>query len=60
VSIVQEVDLSNPDALRVVRTVRLDGSYLSARAIGDTVRMVVSSYPHQLPFVYPSLERRLA
>jgi uncharacterized secreted protein with C-terminal beta-propeller domain len=54
VSIVQEVDLSNPDALQVVRTVRLDGSYLSARAIGDTVRMVVSSYPHQLPFVYPS------
>jgi hypothetical protein len=54
VSIVQEVDLSNPDSLQVVRTVRLDGSYLSARAIGDTVRMVVSSYPHQLPFVYPS------
>ena len=54
VSIVQEVDLSNPDALRVVRTVRLDGTYLSARAIGDTVRMVVSSYPASLPFVYPS------
>jgi uncharacterized secreted protein with C-terminal beta-propeller domain len=54
VSIVQEVDLSNPDALKVVRTVRLDGTYLSARAIGDTVRMVVSSYPAQLPFVYPS------
>jgi hypothetical protein len=54
VSIVQEVDLTNPEALQVVRTVRLDGSYLSARAIGDTVRMVVSSYPHQLPFVYPS------
>lgn len=54
VSIVQEVDLSNPDSLEVVRTVRLDGTYLSARAIGDTVRMVVSSYPAQLPFVYPS------
>ena len=53
-SIVQEVDLSNPDSLRVVRTVRLDGTYLSARAIGDTVRMVVSSYPAQLPFLYPS------
>ena len=54
VSIVQEVDLSDPDSLRVVRTVRLDGSYLSARAINDTVRMVVSSYPANLPFVYPS------
>ena len=54
VSVVQEVDLSEPDSLRVVRTVRLDGTYLSARAIGDTVRMVVSSYPAQLPFVYPS------
>ncbi len=47
-------DRGNPDGLRVVRTVRLDGTYLSARAIGDTVRMVVSSYPASLPFVYPS------
>ncbi|HEX5630962.1 MAG TPA: beta-propeller domain-containing protein, partial [Acidimicrobiia bacterium] len=54
VSIVQEVDLSDPDELHVVRTVRFDGTYLSARAVGDTVRLVVSSYPHQLPFVYPS------
>lgn len=54
ISIIQEVDLSNPNALKVVRTVRLDGTYLSARAIGDTVRVVVSSYPSSLPFLYPS------
>lgn len=53
-TIVQEVDLSNPAAMKVVRTLRLDGSYLSSRAIGSTVRVAVSSYPQELPFVYPS------
>jgi len=54
VTIVQEIDLSNPASMDVVRTLRLDGTYLSSRAIGDTVRVVVSSYPQDLPFVYPS------
>lgn len=56
VSVVQEIDLSDPSNLQVVRTVRLDGTYLSARKVGDTVRMVLTSYPHDLPFVYPSNE----
>jgi uncharacterized secreted protein with C-terminal beta-propeller domain len=42
--------------MEVVRTLRLDGSYLSARAIDGVVRMVVSSYPADLPFLYPSNE----
>jgi len=54
VSVVQEIELSDPSDMEVVRTLRIDGSYLSARAIDGTVRMVVSSYPSQLPFVYPS------
>ncbi len=56
VTIIQEIDLSNPAAMKVVRTLRLDGTYLSSRAVGDTVRVVVSSYPQNLPFVYPSSE----
>ncbi|HEX9978477.1 MAG TPA: beta-propeller domain-containing protein [Acidimicrobiia bacterium] len=56
VTIVQEVDLSNPAQMKVVRTLRIDGTYLSSRAVGDTVRVVVSSYPQNLPFVYPSSE----
>jgi uncharacterized secreted protein with C-terminal beta-propeller domain len=56
VSVVQEVDLSDPDDMQVVRTLRVDGSYLSARSIDGVVRMVVSSYPSALPFVYPSNE----
>ncbi|OFW67034.1 MAG: hypothetical protein A2Z12_07225 [Actinobacteria bacterium RBG_16_68_21] len=54
VTIVQEIDLGNPEAMKVVRTLRIDGTYLSSRAIGTTVRVVVSSYPQGLPFVYPS------
>ncbi|HSM02956.1 MAG TPA: beta-propeller domain-containing protein [Acidimicrobiia bacterium] len=56
VSVVQEVDLSDPADMEIVRTLRIDGTYLSARAIDGAVRMVVSSYPSQLPFVYPSNE----
>ena len=56
VTIVQEIDLSNPSAMKVSRTLRIDGSYLSSRAVGDMVRVVVSSYPQGLPFVYPSSE----
>lgn len=56
VSVVQEIDLSDPADMEVVRTLRVDGSYLSARSIDGVVRMVVSSYPSDLPFVYPSNE----
>ena len=33
---------------------RIEGSYLSARRVGDTVRMALTSPPSQLPWVYPS------
>ncbi|MFH1331325.1 MAG: beta-propeller domain-containing protein [Actinomycetota bacterium] len=54
VTLVQEVDLSDPAQMRVTRTLRIEGRYLSARAIDGTVRAVISSYPADLPFVYPS------
>ncbi len=54
ITLVQEIDLSDPAHLRVAHTLRIEGSYLSARAIEGTVRLVISSYPADLPFVYPS------
>ncbi len=54
VTLVQEVDLSDPAHMRVTHTLRIEGGYLSARAIDGTVRLVISSYPSDLPFVYPS------
>ena len=54
VTLVQEIDLSNPAEMRVTRTLRIEGRYLSARAIDGTVRVVISAFPADLPFVYPS------
>jgi uncharacterized secreted protein with C-terminal beta-propeller domain len=53
-SVLTEVDVSDPSALRVVRTLTLDGSYLSARMVGSTVRIVATSQiPEALPFLQP-------
>jgi uncharacterized secreted protein with C-terminal beta-propeller domain len=48
-----EIDLSDPDRLRISRRLLIDGSYHSARMIDGTIRVVVSSYPTGLPFVTP-------
>ncbi len=50
---VVEVDLSDPSALAVSNTLTLEGSYVSARVVNGAARIVVSSGPEQLPFVYP-------
>ena len=52
---VQVFDLANGRP-RLQRTIAVEGNFLSARAIDGTVRLVISSYPDQLPFVYPSNE----
>ena len=54
VSLIQEVDLSNPASMDVVSELRVEGNYLSARAVGDVVWMSMSSYPAQFQFVYPA------
>jgi len=51
---VVEIDLSNPDDLRIAGSLTLDGRYISARAIGDTARIAVTTPPTDLGFVYPS------
>ncbi|MGI9624674.1 MAG: beta-propeller domain-containing protein, partial [Acidimicrobiales bacterium] len=49
-----EVDLSDPSSLEIVSTLEIQGQYLSARRVGETVRMALTSPPTQLEWVYPS------
>ena len=54
-SVLSEIDVSNPKALRLVRTLTLDGGYVDARLVGSTARIVVSSQvPTKLPFEQPT------
>jgi hypothetical protein len=54
-SVLAEVDVSDPKALRVVRTLTLDGSYVAARLVGSTARIVAASQvPGPLPFEPPA------
>jgi uncharacterized secreted protein with C-terminal beta-propeller domain len=54
-SVLSEIDVSNPKALRLVRTLTLDGAYVDARLVGATARIVVSSQvPAALPFEQPA------
>lgn len=52
-SVVMDIDISNPDDLQIDGTMRIQGSYLSARRVGNTVRMAITSPPSQLEWVYP-------
>jgi hypothetical protein len=54
-SVVTEVDVSDPKALKVMKKLTLDGGYVAARLVGRSARIVVSSQvPHVLPFVQPA------
>jgi uncharacterized secreted protein with C-terminal beta-propeller domain len=54
-SVLTEIDVSDPSSLKVVKTLTLDGSYVDARLIGTTVRVVSSqSLPVEVPWVTPS------
>ena len=48
-----EIDISNPDDPDVVRSMEIDGAYVSARMVGETVRVVLSSQPTGLVFTHP-------
>jgi uncharacterized secreted protein with C-terminal beta-propeller domain len=52
-STITELDLSVQTAPRVVKRLEVEGDYLTARQIGSVARVVVRSYPQELPFVYP-------
>jgi hypothetical protein len=45
VTVVTEIDVRDPAAMRVVRTLRADGTFVSARRTGPTARLVLSAPP---------------
>lgn len=50
-----EVDVSDPGAPRIVRSLALDADYVSARLVGSVARIVtVSRMPQELRFVRPA------
>ena len=54
-TILSEVAVGDPADLRIVRSLKLDASYVSARLVGATARVVtVSLMPQPLPFVGPA------
>ncbi|MEO5577308.1 MAG: beta-propeller domain-containing protein [Gaiellaceae bacterium] len=54
-SVLAEIDVSVPARLRLVRTLTLDGSYVAARLVGSSARIVAASQvPAALPFTQPA------
>jgi Beta propeller domain len=54
-SSVTEIDVSRPAHMQVVRTMQLDGEYLTARLVGSVVRIVSASAPLTLLPLVPSV-----
>ncbi len=55
-TVIEEVDVSDPDAPAVTRTLTVDGSYVSVRVVDGVARIVVNATPTELPFLYPANE----
>jgi uncharacterized secreted protein with C-terminal beta-propeller domain len=49
-TILTEVDVSDPSDMKVLRTLELEGWYLSARQNGSTARLVLNTPPRALDF----------
>ena len=55
ITLVAQVDLSDPDEMRVVSTLMIEAGFVSARLVGERVALVVSASPTiGSEFVYPS------
>ncbi|MEE9416327.1 MAG: beta-propeller domain-containing protein, partial [Acidimicrobiales bacterium] len=52
-TMITEVDLSDAEAEPQLRTLYIEGSSVSARLVGSDLRLVVSTFPNNLPFVAP-------
>ncbi|MCP4964305.1 MAG: hypothetical protein GY926_03630 [bacterium] len=48
-----EIDISDIESPKVERTLHIDGAKVSARMVGDSVRLVIRSMPAGLQFKYP-------
>ena len=55
-TLITEVDVGDPAALKVARTLTLDGQYVNARQNGATARVVLSSTPRA--YAVPDVRRR--
>ncbi|MEE8330207.1 MAG: beta-propeller domain-containing protein [Acidimicrobiia bacterium] len=53
VTLISEIDVSDPDSMEVVRDLYFDGTYVTSRLSDGTVRIVVRTQPTGLEFVYP-------
>lgn len=53
VTLISEIDVSDPDAMEVVRDLYFDGTYVTSRLSDGTIRIVVRTQPTGLEFVYP-------
>ncbi|MBT8215610.1 MAG: benzoate transporter [Acidimicrobiia bacterium] len=53
VSVLTEIDVSDPADIRLIRTLYLDGSYISARMNGDVARIVITARPTGFQWQYP-------
>lgn len=51
--VLAEVDVSDPDAPTVVRTLQADGSYVSSRMVDGTTRIAMTSGPVGFEWAYP-------
>jgi uncharacterized secreted protein with C-terminal beta-propeller domain len=59
-TLLSEVDVSNPAAMRVLRTQEVDGAYVSARLKGASARIVLTAPPRALAEARPRLRRHVA
>lgn len=53
VSVLTEINIGDPFDIELVRTLFLDGGYLSARMTGDVARIVVRAQPTGFQWEYP-------
>ncbi len=51
-----EIDVSDPRAMRLVKTLTVDGWLVGARLTGSTARVVVASQPTGIAWVYPETD----
>jgi uncharacterized secreted protein with C-terminal beta-propeller domain len=58
-TLLTEVDVHDPAAMQVVRTLSVDGLYLTARRVGATARVVIAASPRIPPIgIVPTPNRR--
>ena len=58
-TVLTEVDVSDPAAMKILRTQEIDGNYVSARQTGETARLVITSPARAVYTDDPVLERRV-